>query len=74
MSYLDRAVTLCRQAGFREDHRFLRGDTKFASNPASWIAGIDAGDIRFLSSDTRHTIHREGEEPTSFPAEAYSHF
>ena len=53
MLHLDRAVTLCRQAGFRKI--LLRGDTKFAQTRHldRWD---DAGDIRSSSSDTRHTI------------------
>jgi Transposase DDE domain group 1 len=49
--YLDKAVTLCRQAGFRKI--LMRGDTKFAQTKHldRWD---DAGDIRFIFGFEAH--------------------
>ena len=65
--YLDRAVTLCRQAGFRKI--LLRGDTKFAQTRHldRWD---DAGDIRFVFGyEAYDSLEARADE---LPAEAYS--
>jgi hypothetical protein len=65
--YLDRAVTLCRQAGFRKI--LLRGDTKFAQTRHldRWDA---AGDIRFIFGyEAYDSLEARADE---LPAEAYS--
>jgi hypothetical protein len=51
---LDKAVTLCLQAGFRKI--LLRGDTKFAQTKHldRWD---DAGNIRFLQRPPRYQIY-----------------
>jgi hypothetical protein len=65
--YLDKAVTLCRQAGFRKI--LMRGDTKFAQTKHldRWDA---AGDIRFIFGFEAHdTLEAKADE---LPAKAYS--
>ena len=65
--YLDKAVTLCRQAGFRKI--LLRGDTKFAQTRHldRWD---DAGDIRFIFGyEAYDSLKARADD---LPAEAYS--
>jgi Transposase DDE domain group 1 len=65
--YLDRAVTLCRQAGFRKI--LLRGDTKFAQTRHldRWDA---AGDIRFIFGyEAYGSLEARADD---LPAQAYS--
>jgi hypothetical protein len=65
--FLDKAVTLCRQAGFRKI--LLRGDTKFAQTKHldRWD---DAGDIRFVFGYEAHeSLKARADE---LPADAYS--
>jgi hypothetical protein len=65
--FLDKAVTLCRQAGFRKI--VLRGDTKFAQTKHldRWDA---AGNIRFIFGfEARDSLKARADE---LPAEAYS--
>ena len=66
--YLDRAVTLCRQAGFRKI--LLRGDTKFAQTRHldRWD---DAGDIRFVFGYEAYGFLVEA-RADELPAAAYS--
>ena len=62
--YLDKAVTLCRQAGFRKI--LLRGDTKFAQTKHldRWD---DAGDIRFIFGYEATRVPRRREPTNSRP-------
>ena len=65
--YLDKAATLCRQAGFRKI--LMRGDTKFAQTKHldRWD---DAGDIRFIFGYEAHeSLKARADE---LPANAYS--
>ncbi len=65
--FLDKAVTLCRQAGFRKI--LMRGDTKFAQTKHldRWDA---AGDIRFIFGFEAHdSLEAKADE---LPADAYS--
>jgi hypothetical protein len=64
--FLDKAVTLCRQAGFRKI--LLRGDTKFAQTRHldRWD---DAGDIRFIFGYEAHgSLEAKADD---LPANAY---
>ena len=64
--FLDKAVTLCRQAGFRKI--LLRGDTKFAQTKHldRWDA---AGDIRFIFGYEAHDSLKARAD--DLPADAY---
>jgi hypothetical protein len=65
--YLDKAIALCRQAGFRRI--LLRGDTDF-SQTAHLDRWDQAGDIRFLFGiDAHPTLKALADR---LPAEAYS--
>jgi hypothetical protein len=65
--YLDKAIDLCRRAGFRKV--LMRGDTKFTQTRHldRWD---EAGDVRFLFGFEAHDcLKRRADE---LPAEAYS--
>jgi hypothetical protein len=66
-TYLDKAIALCRRAGFRRI--YLRGDTDF-SQTEHLDGWDDAGDVRFLFGiDAHPTLVALAE---GLPAEAYS--
>ena len=66
--YLDKAIDLCREAGFRKI--LMRGDTKF-SQSQHLDCWDDAGDIRFIFGFQAHkTLEALADD---LPAEAY-HF
>jgi Transposase DDE domain group 1 len=67
-AYLDKAMALCRRAGFRRI--VLRGDTKF-SQTEHLDRWDDAGDVRFLFGMEAHaTLVARAER---LPADAYSY-
>jgi Transposase DDE domain group 1 len=65
--FLDKAVDLCRRAGFRKT--LLRGDTKFTQTKHldRWE---EAGDVRFLFGFEAHDCLKA--QADELPAEAYS--
>jgi hypothetical protein len=65
--FLDKAVTLCRHAGFRKI--LMRGDTKFAQTKHldRWD---EAGDIRFIFGFEAHDCLKA--KADELPADAYS--
>jgi hypothetical protein len=66
--YLDRAIALCRQAGF--ERIYLRGDTKF-SQTEHLDRWDDAGDVRFLFGiDAHPTLVAKA---AGLPGDAYSY-
>jgi hypothetical protein len=66
-AYLDKAIDLCRQAGFRRIT--LRGDTDF-SQTAHLDRWDDTGDVKFLFGIDAHPVLKGLAE--DLPADAYS--